>query len=51
MKKISILFLMVYMCILSFAEVNDSIGVLTKEEKGKLEARVEEVSKSQELIF
>jgi len=51
MKKISILFLMVYMCILSFAEVNDSIGVLTKEEKGKLETRVEEVSKSTGINF
>ena len=51
MKKITVLFLIIYMSILSFAKVDDRVGVLTEEEREKLQTRVEEVSKSTGVDF
>jgi len=44
MKKILVLFLVVYMSVLSAAGVDDKAGILTEIEKAELEKRVEEVS-------
>ena len=51
MKRIAVLFLIIYISILSFAEVNDKVGVLTEEERGKLQTRLEEVSKTTGVNF
>lgn len=51
MKKVLILFLTMYMSILSFSEVNDKLGILNEEEKVKLEKKIEEVSETTDLRF
>ncbi len=51
MKKILVLFLTIYMGILSFSQIDDRLGALNKEEEAKLEKRVEEVSEATDLNF
>ncbi len=51
MKKVLILFLTIYMGVFSFSQIDDRLGALTKEEKAKLEKKVEEVSEATDLEF
>lgn len=51
MKKIFILFLTMYMSVLSFSQINDKLGVLNKDERVKLEEKIEEVSEATDLNF
>lgn len=51
MKKILVLFLTIYMGIISFSQIDDRLGALNKEEEAKLEKRVEEVSEATDLNF
>jgi len=51
MKKILILFLTMYMSILSFSQITDKLGALNKDERVKLEEKIEEVSEATDLQF
>lgn len=51
MKKVLILFLTIYMGVLSFSQIDDRLGALNKEETAKLEKKVEEVSEATDLEF